>query len=250
MGLEIRRSPSAEPSDHSSGPRDPDSLAVAHLQDAHYYVRWYPSHPLFAPWIGHPDFARLYDGVAANTLVSADRCYILGSLARYASRLEGNLAECGVWRGGTALLIARVLSNSDHVLHLFDSFEGLPEADPIHDNWYGKGDFADTSLASVIALLRDHAQAVEFHAGWMPGTFASVRSERFAMVHVDVDLYRPAWDCCEFFYPRLCRGGIMVFDDYGFPACHGERDAVDAYFAGKPEPIIALPTGQGILIKA
>ncbi len=41
----------------------------------------------------------------------------------------------------------------------------------------------------------------------------------------------------------------MVFDDYGFPAARGEKEAVDEFFAGKPEYPLALPTGQAIVIK-
>ena len=41
----------------------------------------------------------------------------------------------------------------------------------------------------------------------------------------------------------------MIFDDYGFPACRGEKDAVDEFFADKPEKPITLPTGQALVIK-
>jgi hypothetical protein len=42
----------------------------------------------------------------------------------------------------------------------------------------------------------------------------------------------------------------MIFDDYGFPACHGEKVAVDEFFADKAESPIALPTGQAIILKS
>jgi hypothetical protein len=44
-------------------------------------------------------------------------------------------------------------------------------------------------------------------------------------------------------------GGAMLFDEYGFPAAHGEKEAVDEYFATKPERPIALPTGQALVLK-
>ena len=68
-------------------------------------------------------------------------------------------------------------------------------------------------------------------------------------MHVDVDLYRPTLDACEYFYPRLVPGGVLLFDEYGFPAARGERDAVDEYFADKSESPIVLPTGQAIVLK-
>ena len=54
---------------------------------------------------------------------------------------------------------------------------------------------------------------------------------------------------CEFVYPRLVPGGMMVFDDYGFWSCPGARMAVDQFFAEKLERPLALPTGQAIVTK-
>ena len=73
---------------------------------------------------------------------------------------------------------------------------------------------------------------------------------RVAFAHVDVDVYQSVWDCCEFIYPRLTTGGVMVFDDYGFPTCPGARKAVDEFFANKPETPIILQTGQAIAIRS
>jgi hypothetical protein len=63
-------------------------------------------------------------------------------------------------------------------------------------------------------------------------------------------LYQPTLDSVVFFYPRMNRGGLMLFDDYGFATCPGARRAIDEFFTDKPEPIIDLPTGQAfVLIK-
>src|ERR1041384_2429634 len=49
------------------------------------------------------------------------------ALARQVSALEGDIVECGVWRGGMIAGISRVLGNA-RKYWLFDSFEGLPPA--------------------------------------------------------------------------------------------------------------------------
>jgi hypothetical protein len=41
----------------------------------------------------------------------------------------------------------------------------------------------------------------------------------------------------------------LVSDDYGYPACRGERNAADKFFADKNEPVITLPSGQGLVIR-
>jgi hypothetical protein len=42
---------------------------------------------------------------------------------------------------------------------------------------------------------------------------------------------------------------MLVFDEYGFAPAEGEKDAVDEFFADKPESPITLPTGQAIVLK-
>jgi O-methyltransferase len=84
----------------------------------------------------------------------------------------------------------------------------------------------------------------------MPQTFQGLEHNQFSFVHINCDFYQPTIDCCEFFYPRLVSGGVIVFDDYGFPSCRGEKDAADEFFADKPDRPFVLSTGQGILIKA
>jgi hypothetical protein len=66
---------------------------------------------------------------------------------------------------------------------------------------------------------------------------------------VDVDLYEATLGSLDFFYPRLVPGGMLVCDDYGFTTCPGATRAVDEFMSGRPEPIIHLPTGQGLVIK-
>lgn len=223
--------------------------AVKRVPDSELYGQWSTPGPVFSPWLGTGTFSRLYAGIKEHTLVSADRCYILASLAIYAGQLQGgDAAECGVYAGGTALMLARVFSDGAHRLHLFDSFQGLPKPDPAHDEFLEEGQF-QADAAPVRELLSDHQWMTEIHEGWIPDTFAGLEDERFCFAHIDVDAYRSALDCCEYFYPRLVSGGVMVFDEYGFPDAHGERDAVDEYFADKREAPIALMTGQAFVLR-
>ena len=101
-------------------------------------------------------------------------------------------------------------------LHLFDTFEGMPETD-LHKDLHKKGDFADTSFEAVklriTSLVHDHS-VVEFHQGLIPNTFRNLESHHISFAHIDVDIYQSVIDCCNFIYPRMENGGFMVFDDY------------------------------------
>ena len=232
-----------------------DFLAALTVKEAQYYTQWCAPCPLFTPWAGHPDFQKVYEGIEPHTLVSPERCYTLASLARHSQHLDGDFAECGVFKGGTALLLCRVLQNSqltanpDKTLYLFDSFEGLPQENRSHDNEYSQGTFAIESVESVKNLLSDFRNCTDFRKGWIPDTFQGLDDRHYAFAHIDVDLYQSALDCCRYFYPRLVPGGVLIFDDYGFPAARGEKDAVDEFFADKPESPITLLTGQSLVIK-
>jgi O-methyltransferase len=233
----------------SGPPTNADFLAALTVKESEYYTQWSAPCPLFSPWVGHPDFQKLYEGIAAHTMVSADRCYTLASFAIYASHLEGAFAECGVYRGGTALLLSRILKDKNKVLRLFDSFEGLPVVNKEKDVWFSKGQFAATSAAAVEELLSEFRGMIDIRCGWIPETFSGLENERYAFAHLDVDLYQSALDCCAYFYPRLVPGGVLLFDEYAFAAARGEKDAVDEFFADKRESAITFPTGQAIVLK-
>jgi O-methyltransferase len=212
------------------------------LPDKQFYT------PLFQPWLGYGEFGRIMASVSKFSLVSSDRVWILYSLARQARHIPGEFWECGVYKGGTALMLAEVAaSTSDKTLRLFDTFKGMPATNPELD-YHREGDFSDNSLDAVRTRV-GHGHRVQFHPGFIPETFASLDDKNIAFAHVDVDIYQSVLDCCEFIYPRLSPGGMLVFDDYGFPSCPGARAAVDSFFAGKPEVPLVLPTGQAVVIK-
>jgi O-methyltransferase len=196
-------------------------------------------------WDEDPRFARLYETIRPRTLVDTARCFILYQHLQQSGPLEGDLAEVGVYRGGTARLLAEMAPA--RVVHLFDTFEGMPETDGRRD-LHRQGDFADTSLDAVKAFLAPVSN-VRFHPGFFPETAAPVRDARFRFVHCDADIHRSVTDCCEFFHPRLVPGGVMVFDDYGFRSCPGARTAVDEFFRDRPESPVYLPTGQCVVTR-
>ena len=244
LGYRVERLPAT-----NMGRFHPDVQAGMTVKDAEFYTRWSKPYPLFAAWLGEPEFRCLYEGIRAHTVVSPDRCYMLYALARYARQLDGDFAECGVYKGGTALLLSRILASSSvkRDLFLFDSFEGLPEPSQA-DTYYKGGEFSSTSAEAVANLVSEFGFA-RICKGWIPDTFRGLEDKRFAFVHVDVDLYKPTLDCCAFFWSRLVHGGVMLFDEYGFPSTRGEKDAVDEWSAGQSIRPISLISGQSMLLK-
>jgi O-methyltransferase len=206
--------------------------------------------PTFQPWLGLSEFRAIYGAVSKQTLLDAERLWILYSLARQCLVSDADFLEAGVYRGGTARLLQLVIKsqNDKRHLHLFDTFGGMPLTDRLRD-LHTKEDFSDTSLESVSAFVGREAQIV-YHRGFIPDTFAGLETLRFAFSHIDVDIYRSVLDCCHFIYPRTLPGGIMLFDDYGLPSCPGARQAIDEFFAAEAESPLVLRTGQAIVCRA
>lgn len=202
------------------------------------------------PWESDREFDNLMAAVSRRTVVDRVRCFMLHQIAGAVSiSVPGDVAEVGVWRGGTAAVIASaVRRKASKTIHLFDTFSGMPESDPSKD-FHKAGDFSDVSQSEVASFLSAYGN-FDIHAGVFPGTASTLDGIRFSFVHVDADIYKSVMDCCVFFYPRVSKGGIIVFDDYGFQTCHGAKMAVDEYFSDRRDPPIYLPTGQCMIIKS
>lgn len=211
----------------------------------------------FAPWRNHPHIEAMRKQVREHgvlTLVDDDRAWTLINAFQHTRSLEGEVWETGVYQGGSASLLkllieeARAMTGKNStILRLFDSFEGLPHSDHELDLHHA-GDFNDTGLEQVMQTVGTE-DWIDFRKGWIPETFAGLEDARIRFAHIDVDLYQPILDSCEFIYPRLAPGAVMVFDDYGFPSCPGARAAIDEFFKDKPESPFILINGQCIAVR-
>ena len=209
---------------------------------------WQLYRPLYSPCFSD-EFQKYYSVVAPRTVVSPDRCYVLYVLLKQALNIGGDVVECGVYQGGTAAMMARVIAENGRSkkLYLFDTFSGMPKTDEEHDLPM-EGDFADTSAEQVERFVNQPEIAV-VKKGFIPETFVGLESLRFAFAHIDVVIYKSVIDSLNFVWPRLLLGGLVVFDDYGFPACAGARQAVDQFFSSTTAYPLCLPTGQAVVFK-
>jgi len=198
------------------------------------------------PWNSDSEYLAIRETIASMTAVTEPRLYFLWQCAKQTGHLMGDAAELGVFRGGASRLIASAAPARR--LHLFDTFSGNPGGEASLDGGRANDrEFRDTSVEAVRAFLA--GCNVEFHPGVFPATAETVRDRSFSFVFLDGDLYDSIKAGCEFFYPRMAAGGIIVIDDYGVPFWPGTKRAVEEYFAQKKERIIALPFLQAMIVK-
>lgn len=158
--------------------------------------------------------------VKDRTLVSSDRLAVIRDCVLATNHLPGDAAEVGVYRGGTAKLISYFAR--DTTLHLFDTFEGIPNDDNVEGGYHKAGDFA-CPIEDVRAYL--DAFGIVFHQGVFP--YTAPESTTFRFVHLDGDTYQTTQDAIAYFVPRMIPGGIITFDDYEWEHCPGVKQAIE-----------------------
>lgn len=170
------------------------------------------------------------------------RMYSLQQLATLAVRRNpgGEFAECGCWKGHSAYIISKILSDHGFTksFHIFDSFEGglsdktREDVSEFAQQTKEEQAFEKQWFSSTMEDLQHALTGFNFfkiYKGWIPDRFPEVAHEQFALVHIDVDLYQPTLDCLKFFFPRMLPGGIIVVDDYGYSVFPGAKRAVDEF---------------------
>ena len=199
-----------------------------------------------------PGFLELMATLQRDSLIiqSLNEAYNLYRLCAQTRQLEGEIAELGVYKGGTARMLCEVQHGKE--LHLFDTFDaygGMPAVRAGVD-LHKPGDFKEARLSEVKKLCSGF-EGVHFHPGLFPETTKDLesKSRTFAFVHLDVDIYQSTLDGLKYFYPRLSPGGMLVSHDYQFLPCAGVRKAFEEFFVDKPEPVIELWDTQCLVVK-
>jgi O-methyltransferase len=191
--------------------------------------------------------------VRPYTMTSPERIFALRQSVQYVVQhgILGDIVECGVWKGGSMMVVAQTLKESgrrDVNLHLFDTFEGMPEptqfdmtlegisaAELLAESKSAKeadGVWAYSALDEVkrnIQTIGYPEERISFIKGKVEDTIPKHAPARIALLRLDTDWYESVYHSLVHLYPLLSPGGILIIDDYG--AWAGARKAVDQYFA-------------------
>lgn len=178
-----------------------------------------------------------------KTLLRNEELYNIFSLVKRLGKVKGDIAEVGVHMGGSAKLILEAEQNK--AVWLFDTFEGLPETSDRDQETHYKGRFncGYEEVANYLEGYKNH----RLIKGFFPQTGGIIKDKKFSFVHFDVDLYQSTKDCLGFFYPRMTSGGVILLHDY--IKSKGVRDAIDEFFADKPEAIFETFGSQCLIVK-
>jgi predicted O-methyltransferase YrrM len=153
----------------------------------------------------------------------------------------GNIIECGVYRAGSTVLMARFLKRHAIAkkIYALDSFEGFDKDHEIEDEIRrglvidaGRTAFTQNSLQYVAQKIRrlDVDDVVTLVPGYFQDTLPHI-DDRFWLALIDCDLERSTEFCLDHLWPRISDGGYLVVDDYQNPGYPGAAMAADRFFA-------------------
>jgi predicted O-methyltransferase YrrM len=199
------------------------------------------------------EFVDAYERVLPYTMTSPERMFALWQGVRHVERraVPGAFVECGVWRGGSSMLMAHALPAPRRELWLYDTFSGMPAPTEQDVDFTGRsaeeqlrdsgGDRDNLALAyasleevqSNMARTGHPADRVHYVPGFVEDTIPERAPARIALLRLDTDWESSTRHELEHLWPRLSVGGVLVIDDYGHWA--GARKAVDEYFAGRDD---------------
>lgn len=199
----------------------------------------------------HEDILDTINFVRPYTMTSTERLFALIQATEYIVRGEiaGSIVECGVWRGGSMMAVARTLKRlgrEDVDLFCFDTFEGMTQPTEVDVNFAGASastKFARTRLSDrqsnwcrgSIQEVQQNLGSTEYDItkiicvkGMVEDTLPGAAPSTISILRLDTDWYESTRHELLHLFPRLAIGGVLILDDYGH--WEGHRKAVDEYF--------------------
>lgn len=197
------------------------------------------------------EFISIYLKTKRYTLTSIERMYSLYQSVKYIvlNKIPGVFVECGVWRGGSAMVIAETLSHLKcytYDLYLYDTFEGMAEPEDVDVNLVGevahqkwsesqKGTINTWCYASLEDVKKNLLKTnyplnkVKFIKGKVEDTIPDTIPSEIALLRLDTDWYSSTYHEMKFLYPLLVEKGVLIVDDYGHWL--GSSKAVNEYLS-------------------
>jgi O-methyltransferase len=203
------------------------------------------------------NFQILYKKVGSTkskyTITGVDRCYSLYKAIKYITKgdILGDIVECGVWRGGSAMLAALTLIENQQTyrkIYLYDTYEGMPEPTdkdidlhgvPYRLLWEKERELLAVSLDEVKKNMFSTGYPKEniiFVKGMVEDTIPNTVPNQIALLRLDTDLYESTYHELFHLYPKITPQGVIIIDDYGH--FQGAQEATEKYFSQESQTVL------------
>jgi O-methyltransferase len=166
--------------------------------------------------------------------------------------VPGDVVEMGCHAGDTSVFFSRMIQELDpsRTLHLYDSFQGLPEKDAKDNpNWGEAGSVKTAEQVVRLRFTQEHLPQPQIHAGWFADVPEAEFPEKVAFAFFDGDFHSSILDSFRRIYPRLSPGAIVCVHDFACDTWPGVTTACEEYLADKPERVEPACYLLGAMVK-
>lgn len=154
------------------------------------------------------------------------------------AQVPGDVVEFGCYVGTTSVPMAQLLQTTEKTLHVYDSFEGLPEKTAEDKSPAGEQFKAGELSASKKKFIKNFKQAglplPVITKGWFSDVTPEQVPREIAFAFLDGDYYRSVLDPLKLVWPRLAPGAVVIIDDYANEALPGAAKATDEWLLTHP----------------
>lgn len=152
--------------------------------------------------------------------------------------VPGDIVEFGCYVGTTSVPMAKRLIDTGRTLHVYDSFEGLPEKTREDESPAGMQFVAGELLATKKQLIKNFRQAgvplPVITKGWFSDVTPQQVPETIAFAFLDGDYYHSVRDPLKLIWNKLAPGATVIIDDYANEALPGAAKATDEWLRSHP----------------
>lgn len=182
------------------------------------------------------------------------RHYLVTFAVNYALKFTGkeafHMVEAGVADGITAYFALRAVKDhrESFCMHLYDSWGAMRQTELLPSESSHVGNYSELNLKRTKRNLMEFSDHLMVHQGYVPESLHILPEPPPSVhyMHIDINSVIPTRAVLEFFWPRLAKSGVVLFDDYGWAGYEEMKDMIDTFFADKPGAFLKLPTGQAL----
>jgi len=171
------------------------------------------------------------------------RRHVLAWAGEHCKKLKGDFCDFGCYDAAASDFLNDYcdLESLGVDLYLYDTFDAPPDSEPFpkhSDNLFDEVKRRFTNKTNVFLIK-----------GILPSSLKENHPKRISFAHIDLNNAEAEIGVLEFIYDKLVKGGIILFDDYGWAAYKDQMQAEKEFLEDKGQKILELPTGQGLVIK-
>jgi O-methyltransferase len=209
------------------------------------------NNPIPMDLIGETEFLKIYEQCRPYTQTSIERLYSLYQSCLYVieNKIEGDLVECGVWKGGSSMMMALTFLSKgfcDKTIYMYDTYEGMSA--PTEHDVAIDGELAEKKLliedkgdddsiwcfASMDEVAKNiystgyPTEKIKLVKGKVEETLLNDLPVKISLLRLDTDFYESTKMELEYLFPLLSEMGPLIIDDFGH--WEGAKKAVLEYF--------------------